>query len=183
VVDINRKFLFFIVLLLALPVSASDADLIDYPSFFFDTYSDNLVFVIGDYASVADAIGSIDVATSLQAASGKDSAIGTALLASEIEGSRISEYNIISIGGPCANPVTSRLMGFPANCNDGFVPGRAMIKLFSNNDRIAMVVAGATAIDTQRACRVLARYESFNLAGKELQVEGTNMQDMLITHE
>ncbi len=163
--------------LAAFSVIASDIDLIDYPEIFTESYDDNIVFVIGDFADVADAIGSVDVATSLQAAAGNE-LIGTAKLASEIEDP--SDYNIIAIGGPCANALTSRLMGYPANCNEGFVPGKAVIRLFSNGDRIALIVAGATAIDTQRACRVLARYDSYDLVGREMIVEGTNLQDMVL---
>ncbi len=157
-------------------VYALDIDFINYPSLFTEQYNDNVVFVIGDFADVADAIGSVDVATSLQAAYGKNKRLGTARLASEIV--NIEDYNIISIGGPCANPVTSKLMGHPKNCNQGFVPGKAVIKLFSNGDNIALVIAGAMAIDTQRACRVIAGYDEYTFVGKELIIEGTNLQDI-----
>jgi hypothetical protein len=181
VVTIRFVYIIASLVLLSYLVAASEVDLIDYPDFFMDKYSEDIVFVIGDYADVADAIGSVDVATSLQAASGKAELVGVAKLASEIETDDVENYNIISIGGPCANPITSKLMGHPRNCNEGFVPGRALIKLFSNGDNIGLVIAGATAIDTQRACRVLARYDNYNLVGREVNVEGTNLQDMILT--
>lgn len=156
-----------------------ELDLSNYPELFTEEYNSDVVFVIGDYADVADAIGSVDIATSLQAAFGRPYLIGEAKLASEID--EIEDYNLISIGGPCANPVTSELMGYPEDCNEGFIPGHAFIRLYPNGKHIAMVVAGATAIDTQRASWVLARYGHYGLRGLSVDVEGTNLHDMIIS--
>ncbi len=98
--------------------------------------------------------------------------VGSAKLASEI--SDITAQNMIVVGGPCANAVAAELMGNPADCTEGFETGKAMIKLYENGGSVAMLVAGATALDTRRASRVVANYDQFTLSGMEVEVVGTS---------
>lgn len=98
--------------------------------------------------------------------------VGSAKLDTEV--SDISAQNMIVVGGPCANSVAAELMGNPAVCTEGFEEGKAMIKLFENGDKVAMLVAGATALDTRRAARVVANYDQYDLSGMEVEVVGTS---------
>lgn len=101
--------------------------------------------------------------------------VGTAKLASEV--SNVAGQNLIVVGGPCVNGVAATLMGRSlggAGCADGFEEGKAIIKLYENGDNVAMLVAGATGLDTRRACRVLADWDAYNLEGDEMQVVGTS---------
>ncbi|MCB9362804.1 S-layer protein [Candidatus Woesearchaeota archaeon] len=98
--------------------------------------------------------------------------VGTAKLASEV--SNVAGQNMIVVGGPCANAVAAQLMGNPSPCTKGFEEGKAIIKLYENGNKVAMLVAGATALDTRRAARVLADYTSFPLSGMEVEVAGTS---------
>lgn len=84
--------------------------------------------------------------------------------------------NLIVIGGPCVNSVAAALLGNPANCADGFTPGKAKIKLFENGANVAMLVAGYTGEDTRLAGKVVAnRWKE--LTGSEVEVEGTTYTD------
>jgi hypothetical protein len=64
----------------------------------------------------------------------------------------------------------------------GIPTNKAIIKLVSfANGNVAMVVAGWNAIDTRRACTVIADYEKYALAGTEMVVSGTTMSDIKVT--
>ena len=69
-------------------------------------------------------------------------------------------------------------MGNPANCAEGFEPGKAMLKLFENGGNVALLVAGADALDTRRAARVLANHQDYDLSGDEVLVTGTSLTDI-----
>jgi hypothetical protein len=108
--------------------------------------------------------------------------VGTAKLASEVRD--ITAQNMIVVGGPCANSVSAQLMGVeqavPA-CLAGFTEGKAMIKLYAQGTKVAMLVAGATALDTRRACRVLANHDQYTMSGTEVQVTGTTLTDISVS--
>jgi hypothetical protein len=76
--------------------------------------------------------------------------------------------NIISVGGPCANAVTSALLGNPSVCYQGFESGKAMLKLVETGDKVALVVAGGTGEDTWRASKILQNYDKYTLTGKQM---------------
>ena len=83
----------------------------------------------------------------------------------------IGSAPMLVVGGPCVNTVAAELMGNPANCVEGFEPGKGIIKLFPEQD--ALLVAGYNAADTLAATQVLANYDQYasQLAGKtEVQV-------------
>ena len=109
--------------------------------------------------------------------------VGVAVLASQVPD--VAAQNVISVGGPCANAVSSQLMGNPAECSEGFEVGKAVIKLVEHtNGNVGMVVAGYSADDTTRATRVLAKYETWQdsgkLTGTEVEVTGTTFTDISV---
>ncbi|PLW79342.1 hypothetical protein C0585_07990 [Candidatus Woesearchaeota archaeon] len=79
----------------------------------------------------------------------------------------VGSRNMIVVGGPCANIVAKELMGNPVDCAEGFEAGKAMIKLYEQGGKTAMLVAGYSAVDTQGATRVVSQYESYDLSGSE----------------
>jgi len=85
----------------------------------------------------------------------------------------VTMQNLIVVGGPCVNSVAAELMGNPANCADGFTPGKARVKLFANGDYMAMLVAGYSGADTRLAGSVIA-HRADDLTGMEVEVEGTS---------
>ncbi len=110
-------------------------------------------------------------------------AVGTAKLASEV--TDIKVQNAIVVGGPCANAAAAALMGNPASCTAGFTEGKAMVKLFENGGNVAVLVAGYSAMDTRRASRVLANYQSWQdkgvLKGTEVEIAGTSFTDITVS--
>ena len=93
-------------------------------------------------------------------------AVGLAVL--DENAPAIGTENIIVVGGPCANSVAAELMGNPENCGEGFEPGKAVIKLWA--DQNALLVAGYEAQETLGASYVLADYEDYDLSGTEVEV-------------
>jgi hypothetical protein len=87
--------------------------------------------------------------------------------------------NLIVVGGPCVNTVAAELLGNPADCTEGFTPGKARVKLFENGDSVAMLVAGYSGADTRLAGKVIAQRFS-ELSGDEVEIEGTTTADATI---
>jgi len=85
-------------------------------------------------------------------------------------------YNLILVGGPCANDLAREVTGTTAaTCTTGFTAGKATIKLFENafsGTKSALLVAGYNAADTRNAATVLKDYKSYadKLKGKEVEV-------------
>lgn len=87
----------------------------------------------------------------------------------DTEVSNPGAQNLVTVGGPCANSVTSQLMDNPEVCWAGFEEGKAMLKLVAGTgDNVALIVAGATGKDTQLASRILQDYEDYDLSGMEM---------------
>jgi len=81
--------------------------------------------------------------------------------------------NVIAVGGPCANTVAASLLGNPADCAEGFAPGKSRIKYWEHaNGNVAMLVAGFSGEDTRLAGKVIAHRAS-EMSGGEVEVEGT----------
>ncbi|NQV91500.1 hypothetical protein HQ489_03420 [Candidatus Woesearchaeota archaeon] len=96
------------------------------------------------------------------------------------EVSTVDAQNLIAVGGPCANSVSAKLLGNPADCTEGFSAGKARIKLFEQaNGKVAMLVAGYSGADTRLAGKVIA-HRSSELSGMEVEVEGTTYTDATI---
>ncbi len=110
--------------------------------------------------------------------------VGAAKLASEV--SDITAQNAIVVGGPCANAAAAKLLGNPEPCEKDFTEGKAMIKLIeSSTGKVALLVAGASAMDTRRASRVLYDYAKWQekgvLKGTEVEVAGTSFTDITVS--
>lgn len=91
-----------------------------------------------------------------------------------------TKYNLILVGGPCANTLVEKL-GFGVTCEGwDLKEGEAMIKLVDNGDKVAMLVAGTEALDTRRAAKVVANYKDYTLSGAEQLVRGTTLTDITV---
>ena len=161
----------------------SCTDLKNYPSFFVTNGKFEGYFVIGEKATAADNLTATDIASSMQYiySTGKLVPVqinNSSKLDSEI--TDVTTQNIISIGNPCVNSVSSKLLGNPIPCNEGFSPGKATVKLFQNGDYCAMLVAGYSSADTRLAGKVIA-HRWKELSGLEVEIEGTTYSDATIT--
>jgi len=97
--------------------------------------------------------------------------VGLAVL--DKDAAAIGTRNQIVVGGPCVNTVAAALMGTgTGDCTAGFTAGKALIKSFDNNGKIAILVAGYDAQDTQGASRALANYKDYaaDFKGSEVEV-------------
>ncbi len=85
-------------------------------------------------------------------------------------------YNMILVGGPCANDLALEVSGATAaTCATGYTSGKARVKLYENafsGTKVALLVAGYSAADTRNAATVLKDYRSYadKLKGKEVEV-------------
>ena len=95
-------------------------------------------------------------------------AVGLAVLDSNAPA--IGSDNLIVVGGPCANTVAAELLGNPEQCGADFEPGKAVIKSWDKNGKVAILVAGYEATETLGASRVLAAYSTYDLKGTEVEV-------------
>ncbi len=111
----------------------------------------------------------------------------TAMLDSEL--TNPSQYNVITVGGPCINSVTADLLGVAAGtCGDvssGIEQDTAIIELKQQDGHWAMVVAGWEGEDTRRAGIVLKNYPTFfdSTTGSSVTVKGTGISVSGITVE
>jgi len=111
--------------------------------------------------------------------------VGSAKLASEVAGQETTQ-NMMSIGGPCINSVTAKLMGSDVplcGAESGLKEGEAVVKLYENGDFVAMTVSGWSKEDTRRATKVLAEYQKYadSLTGNEVVVSGTSLSDITVS--
>jgi hypothetical protein len=152
-----------------------------------DPTQDTVDILYPSQEAVASVYISSGVTRTVSAAGGSSSVstitpiqVGTAKLASEVRD--ITAQNMIVVGGPCANAVARELMGATmATCLEGFTEGKAMIKLYEQGSKVAMLVAGMSALDTRRASRVLANYDQYALSGMEVEVSGTTLTDISVS--
>ncbi len=105
-------------------------------------------------------------------------AVGLAVL--DTNAPAIGSTNMIVVGGPCANTVAAALRGNPAQCGEGFVEGKAMIKAYEKNGKVALLVAGYSAEDTRAASYVLADYADYALSGSEAEVVAADMNNIVV---
>lgn len=96
-------------------------------------------------------------------------------LASEV--SSAEDYNLILVGGPCANALVEEL--FEYTCDGwSFEDGEAVVKMVDNGDKVAMLVAGTSADDTRRASKAISNYGDYEFSGTEALVSGTSLTDI-----
>jgi hypothetical protein len=158
-----------------------------YVEFDEDPTQDTVDILYPSQEAIANVYISSGVTRTISAAGGSTSVstitpiqVGTAKLASEVRD--ITAQNMIVVGGPCANAVARELMGATmATCLEGFTEGKAMIKLYEQGSKVAMLVAGMSALDTRRASRVLANYDQYALSGMEVEVSGTTLTDISVS--
>jgi hypothetical protein len=107
---------------------------------------------------------------------------GAGKIASEVKGKEKTQ-NIISVGGPCTNPVSAMLMGleYPScGSNSTINEGTGIIRSYLNEGNIGIVVAGYDSKGTRAAARALARYKDFALDGDSLEVIYKSLDDFSV---
>jgi len=177
---------FFTLLMMAalvFVVSASTTShvLADFPAPFVTnkTLAVNTVVIVGETADAKDIVAGVEVVKYLyrfdeyrrvSPSSGgvQLSTIGIVRLDSEI--SNLSYYNAIVVGGPCANNVTSQLLGNPDPCYESVPRGGAIIKLIEQpNGNYALIINGRDSEQTRLAVEALIQGRA-NVAANQTEV-------------
>ena len=81
-----------------------------------------------------------------------------------------SAQNLIVIGGPAVNPLANSVFGLT---RADFTPNEAMVKLADNGAKVALLVAGYSAVDTRNAAEAVAAGKLAGLAKAEAKVVST----------
>jgi hypothetical protein len=79
-----------------------------------------------------------------------------------------SDYNLIVVGGPCANTIAADLFGACSAWSHG--PGEAVLEMVDNGDNVALLVAGTDGTDTRRAAKLLSNYGNEDFTGSQVMV-------------
>ncbi len=107
--------------------------------------------------------------------------IPSPILASEIN--IREDYNIIYIGGPCANPILEEFKDFP-KCKDWpLQKGEAMIKYVKNGNNIALLIAGTTAEDTKMATEFMENFQNYKLQGTYIKIKNKKPEVIIASLE
>ncbi|MGM5483912.1 MAG: hypothetical protein ACQER9_03285 [Nanobdellota archaeon] len=121
-----------------------------------DTSVEYSVFVAPEGSSIVRSGASGDSVTTQQV---NPIAVGAAVKAEDVDLADPSS-NLIVVGGPCINSVAAELKGIEGQaCGEasGINPGEAIIEMHElDNGKVAMLVAGWEAQETQAAARAVA---------------------------
>ncbi len=135
-----------------------------------------LVYITGKGVSFSETAAGSGDAVTLQRIE-----VGATKLASEVPD--IMAVNSIIVGGPCANAAAAAVMGNPADCAAGFEPGVGKVQVWDvgtgvSKDKVAMLVAGYSALDTRNAAQVVANYKDYKsqLKGGAVEVRKVGSQ-------
>jgi hydrogenase maturation factor len=126
--------------------------------------------VIGS-TTVEDSIASIDLAGYL--------GIGETITDSEAS----TDENVIVIGGPAINSIAADLLNldFPTEGLASGIPlNKGIIKVFKNNGKTQILVAGYNAIDTRIAAQAIVQYAD-QLTDTSIITSGKSLDDISIT--
>ncbi|MBI2647596.1 hypothetical protein HYW99_03905 [Candidatus Woesearchaeota archaeon] len=143
-----------------------EAQLSDYPNFLIKNGILNVTLVVGDKSSSVNVLSQAAIASSL--ASFSSNAIIQNKLSSEIYD---LNQNVISIGNPCVNDISAKIMDGPSPCDKDFEIGKGYIMLYQYDSYYHIIVAGYTDLGTKKAAEILANYDEYNLYGNKYIIE------------
>ena len=150
-------------LILLISISLVSASLEDYPEpFVKDHHADHLAFVVSEEEVTLYSIVSADIASGLAPVTGNTKT----LLDKELL-TNYRDYDLILIGDPCENKLTSKFISVEY-CDHK--PGEARIKLVDNGDKKAIIVMGYNFDAIRNAGLVLRNYNDYALTGDEMTV-------------
>ncbi|MBS3136049.1 hypothetical protein J4401_03745 [Candidatus Woesearchaeota archaeon] len=140
-----------IMLALLLVPAISYAALDDFPESFMKGKSFNAYLVVGKDGTSLDVLSQTRIGLALGEYIGSPQ-IGINKLDSEVT----LASNLVLIGNPCVNSLSSELLGNPEPCDKDYPLGKASIKLLSKESRSYIIVAGNSAKGTKVAADYLA---------------------------
>jgi len=75
------------------------------------------------------------------------------------------DYNLILVGGPCANPIIEKFSEFPKCKTWPFKEGESIVSYTQNGKNTALLIAGTTEDDTKAAVDFLNGFKQYDLKG------------------
>jgi hypothetical protein len=142
------------------------ADLSQYPDQFIRNDAFDGTLVIGMAAPSIDVMAVTNIGMGLQAEL-KTSMPSTATKFDK-DITNPKSMNLIVVGTPCKNKVTSELLDNIDDCSYGVTPGYARIKLISSNNRYQLLMYGASNDDTNKASQIIQNYKNYRLRGNDI---------------
>ena len=142
-------------------------DLSTFPEMFIKDGNFNAAIVVGDKAPASDVVSQSNLIQFFISYTG-NTLTGSAKLASEIN---TLEQNIISIGSPCHNQISSQIMIDPKPCDKWLEPSKAFIILYYYKGYTHMVIEGYSDKGTRDAVNFLINHRIGSLSGTNLLVE------------
>tara|TARA_B100000315_G_scaffold96913_1_gene89119 strand:+ start:530 stop:1282 length:753 start_codon:yes stop_codon:yes gene_type:complete len=162
-----KKVIVHLLFLIFLVNSVYAIDLSEFPDMFIKNNNLNSLIVVGNEAPAYDVIAQTNLALFFGSYLGKP-AIGYTKLASEVTD---LDQNLILIGSPCHNQLTSKIMDYPKPCDKDVEEGKAVIKLFEDNANVYVVIMGEGDKTTQKGVDVLINYGDYSLSGDKFVLE------------
>ncbi len=157
------------IFLIASSFAFADYDLADYPEFFLDGDSPDVVIVVGNSAPVSHVLAQTRIALSL-GTEFEQPLLDSNKLASDIED--IDDLNIISIGNACDNNVTARILNNPEPCDDDVEAGKATIQLFESEDeKVHIILSSGSEEGIKEASEVLADFEDYTFSNNIYEID------------
>ncbi|MFC1697072.1 hypothetical protein ACFL1H_01960 [Nanoarchaeota archaeon] len=156
----------------------NEIDLKNFPELFVEDDKLNAILVVGEDSPSTDTIAAVDIAVGIMEYiyDKNREQVDSIQIGSAIFDSQVSDplnQNMIVVGNPCNNKISSLLMGNPDSCNEGLNPGEGLIKLFNYNGKVQLLVSGYSDDDVRKAARVLSEYKEHDLFGTEVIVSGS----------
>ncbi|MBI2659314.1 hypothetical protein HYX05_04430 [Candidatus Woesearchaeota archaeon] len=159
-------------------IASENNGLSDYPNLLIKEGKLYVTTVVGDKSSSSNVLAQTYIVSSLSSL-GMDINIKNKL-ASEIKD---LNQNIVSIGNPCVNEISAKIMNNPKPCDKDFQRGKSYIKLYKNGDFFHLIIAGYSDIGTKKAAEVLANYENYKFQGNEYIFEFVGDEEVPIKVE
>ncbi len=81
------------------------------------------------------------------------------------------DNDMILVGNPCVNTLTSQLLDDPVPCDKDYPAGKAYIRYYQKGGYNYIVVAGNNAESTRKATQYLAGFASKTMEGDEVVIQ------------
>lgn len=164
-----KKIIMSVFIFLVLSSLVVAYELSDYPEFFLDDNSPDVVIVVGNGAPVSHVLAQTRIALSLGTEFDQP-LLGSNKLASDIE--VIDNLNIISIGNACDNNVTARILNNPEPCDKDVEAGKATIQLFESEDeKIHIILSSGSEEGIKEAAEVLANFDDYLFSSNIYEID------------
>ncbi|MBW2976280.1 hypothetical protein KY347_02430 [Candidatus Woesearchaeota archaeon] len=140
-------------------------DMSDYPDMFIEGDRFDGYIVVGDKAVAEDIIAASDIALSIQKLGIN---VKSTKLSNEI--SDIYAQNLIVIGSPCNNPISSELMDNPSDCSADIDVNIGIIRFTNKKGHYQLLVTASSYWGIRNAANVLANFQDYNFKGTQIEV-------------